>query len=127
MSFVEFLILTLAVFRLARLVIEDTITERVRTALLSQWPGEDVKYDAGDKVRGGTVRVDGDLYAAEPTAVGNKVAKLLSCYWCTSFWVALALTVAWYLWPQATFWVALPFALSAGAAIFGVLMHEAVE
>lgn len=127
MTFVEFLILTLATFRLARLVIEDTITQPVRTWILGRWPGEDVKYDEGDYVKGGTVKVGVDLYAAEPTSVGNKVAKLLSCYWCASPYIAAVLVVLYWQFPEVMFWLLLVAAVSGGASIVGILMHEAVE
>lgn len=127
MSFVEFLILTLAVFRLARLVIEDTITEPLRTAVLSRWPGQDVEYEAGDKVRGGVFQIDGKLYAQEPTATGNKVAKLLGCYWCASPYIAAVVVLGFWLWPGPVLWLASVAAVAGLAAIVGVLMHEAVE
>lgn len=123
MTFVEFLILTLAVFRLARLVIEDTITEPLRSAVLSHWPGQDVEYEAGDKVRGGVFQIDGKLYAQEPTATGNKIAKLLGCYACSGFWLALAVSVGWYFSPSVTFWVMLPFALSGAVWVIAVVQN----
>jgi hypothetical protein len=126
-TFLDLVVLILAVFRISRLVIEDTITQPVRDWLLGRWPGRHVEYDPGDQVRGGTVSIGGELYAAEPTWVGDRIAKLISCYWCTGFWVALALVVAYAAWPKPTLWVAFPFAVAAGAGIVGVLMHEAVE
>jgi hypothetical protein len=113
MTLVEFLVLTLAVFRLARLVIEDTITEPLRTWILGRWPGEDVKYEDTDYVKGGTVRVGTDLYAAEPTKAGNRIAKLLGCPWCVSPYLAAVVVGAFYLWPVPTFWLALVAAISA--------------
>lgn len=127
MSFTEFLILTLAVFRLARLVIEDTITEPIRTRILSRWPGQNVEYEPGDKVKGGTFQIDGKLYAQEPTAAGNKVAKLLSCYWCAVPYIAAVVVVGWWRWPGVVFWLALVAAVSGAASIVGILMHEATE
>lgn len=123
MTFVEFLILTLAVFRLARLVIEDTITEPLRTWILSRWPGADVKYDEGDVVRGGTIRVGTDLYAAEPTKTGDKIAKLLSCYWCLSSWLAGLVVLFYWRWREVGFWLLLVAAVSGLASIIGILMH----
>lgn len=42
-------------------------------------------------------------------------SNLLSCVWCTSMWVALGMTIFWFLFPQAAFLASIPFALSAGA------------
>lgn len=127
MTFVEFLVLTLAVFRLARLVIEDTITEPLRTAILSNWPGRNVEYEPGDKVRGGTFQLEGKLYAQEPTATGDKIAELLSCYWCAAPWIAGPLVLAFWLWPGPVFWLAAVAAIAGLAGIIGILMAEAVE
>lgn len=127
MTLVEFLVLTLAVFRLARLVIEDTITEPIRTAIMSHWPGKDVKYEEGDKVRGGTFRIGADLYAAEPTAAGDKIAKLLSCYWCAVPYLAAVTVVLFWRFPGPVFWLAAVAAISGAASIIGILMAEAVE
>lgn len=121
MTATVFWILALASFRLTRLVIEDTIADPIRTAILSRWPGSDVKYDEDDPVRGGTIRVGTDLYAAEPTSVGNKVAKLLSCYACAGFWVSLLVAGFYFFWPTPTFWVMVPFALSGAVWIIAVV------
>jgi hypothetical protein len=45
----------------------------------------------------------------------GRFTELLTCIWCCSVWVGLGFTfLYWYL-PGVIFWVALPFALSAGA------------
>lgn len=50
--------------------------------------------------------------ASEPVA-GNEVAKLFTCIWCFSVWLGLIVAVAYYFYPIRTYWVCLPFALSA--------------
>lgn len=45
-------------------------------------------------------------------------AEQLSCLWCCTIWVAVAWFVAWLLWPQGTFYVSVPFALSTVAVWF---------
>lgn len=127
MSLVEFLVLTLAVFRLARLVIFDTIAEPFRDFFLTRWPGQDVEYDPDDKVRGGTFLLEGKLYAQEPTVVGDRIAKLLSCVWCAGFWLSLIVVAAYAIAPVQTFWAALVLAVSGLAGIVLILMGEEVE
>lgn len=127
MTFTTFLILSLAAFRISRLIIEDTIADPARSWLLSRFPGKDVEYDPGDKVTGGTFQLAGKLYASYPTRVGDWLAKLISCYWCAGFWVSLIIALAYWLWPTQTVWFALPWAIAAVAGIIGVLMNEAVE
>lgn len=43
--------------------------------------------------------------------------QLLSCMWCTSVWVGFMWVLLFLLFPQAAFWIALGFAVSAGAII----------
>jgi hypothetical protein len=47
----------------------------------------------------------------------NEVARGLLCPWCLSMWVGTLWTLLWLLWPDGVMWVALPFALSAGAIV----------
>jgi len=125
-TFTVFLILSLAAFRISRLVIEDTIADPLRSLLLSRYPGKDVEYDPGDKVVGGTFSMGGKLYANEPTRTGDWLAKLISCYWCAGFWVSLLIALGYWLW-AGTLWLMLPFALSGATGIVGILMNEAEE
>lgn len=43
--------------------------------------------------------------------------RLFSCVWCLSVWIGASLSVSYWLAPDWTRWLALPFALSAGAII----------
>lgn len=45
----------------------------------------------------------------------NEFAKLFICVWCLSVWIGLAVVVGAYFFPAITFWILLPFALSAVA------------
>lgn len=47
----------------------------------------------------------------------NISAELFNCLWCFSIWTGLILTVAYWYSPIYTRWIALPFALSAGAIL----------
>lgn len=47
----------------------------------------------------------------------NGLAKGIICVWCSSIWIGAAWALLWYAWPQSAPWLALPFALSAGAAL----------
>jgi hypothetical protein len=46
-----------------------------------------------------------------------KVDELLSCPWCTGFWVSLAWAGAFLLWPLGTLAAALPWALSSAVGL----------
>ena len=43
--------------------------------------------------------------------------RLFSCVWCLSVWVGAILAVSYWLAPEMCRWLAMPFALSAGAII----------
>lgn len=90
------LINALAAFRLARLVVADDVPPmpRVRDVILrramARWRKRHLPHGA-DRTR--------DLYGDEPP-----VATLISCMWCSGWWVALAVSVLalvagpwWYL------------------------------
>ena len=49
----------------------------------------------------------------------NEVSKAMICAWCSSAWIGLGLGAIYYVTPAVSFWLALPFALSAGAVIAG--------
>jgi hypothetical protein len=76
-------ILGLAVYRLTRLVVEDEILDKVRTAI---WR----KYGA-------------------LTGVGY----LITCYWCTSFWVSSLVVTSYIIVPVPVIAISLVLALSA--------------
>lgn len=77
------LILALAVYRLTRLVVEDEILDKVRNLVWKRY---------------------GAL-----TGIGY----LITCYWCTSFWVSSLVVVLYIIVPVPVTAVALILALSA--------------
>ena len=54
---------------------------------------------------------DGNVYGT------NELARGITCVWCCSVWVGAAFALGYWLIPDAIFWLALPFALSAGAVV----------
>jgi len=50
--------------------------------------------------------------------------RLFSCVWCLSIWVGAIFAVSYWLAPDICRWLALPFALSAGAIIVERVAHE---
>lgn len=96
---IDFLILILATWRLASLlVVEDGpfdmfLLFRLKAGIL---------YDQNGEPFGTSWFSDG-----------------LACLWCVSVWVGLVTGIAYWLWPDVK-WVLLPFALSSGA----IVVHE---
>ncbi|KKL09784.1 hypothetical protein LCGC14_2562400 [marine sediment metagenome] len=121
-------ILALAVARLTRLVTQDSITQTIREWVLTRWP--DASSEFGDSevteqatdalgYRTGTLETGREVfrtteawYAVAPF----KWSELLTCDWCLSIWVGIGAAAAYYLYPEITFWVSLPLALSFVAA-----------
>jgi hypothetical protein len=121
-------ILALAVARLTRLVTQDSLTQRIREWVLIRWP--DASTEFGDSevtelatdslgYRTGTLTTGREVfrtteawYAVDPF----KWSELLTCDWCLSIWIGVGAAAAHYYYPEITFWVSLPLALSFVAA-----------
>lgn len=100
MSWLDFLILTLATFRVAFMFVEERgplhIFQRIR------------------ELAGISHTEDGD---PEVPLNGKFLTELLSCVFCFSIWVGTFWAVLYILLPTIAPLIALPFALSAGAII----------
>ncbi|KUP09008.1 sporulation protein [Bacillus coahuilensis m2-6] len=79
MTSFEFLLLTLATFRLTRLLVFDRIFEFIRRPFLTE------------------VEEDGEVYIVpKENGLVGWIGELISCYWCTGVWSA-ALLYACYM------------------------------
>jgi len=86
----EFVILSLASFRLWRIIGADVVFDRLRDRLTRR-----------------------DRFEEDETLYRRAFDEWLHCAWCLGFWVAVAVFLAWLIWPVPTLWACLPFALSA--------------
>lgn len=82
-TLLELVILGLAVFRVDRLIREDTITESLR---------------------------ERTVYRLSET---SRLRELLSCGWCLSIWLGAAAVGSFILWPVVVIWLAFALAVSA--------------
>lgn len=96
----ETILLALAVFRVARLIGWDDITQRLRDWILVKKVVGEVEGRNGE-----TRRV--------LVARSHFVAKMINCPWCLGWWVAVAWWAAWLAWPAGALVAATPFAVSA--------------
>ena len=95
----EFAIIALAVFRVYRLIAEDTILDYPRRKLLrlaDEWEQEG--DDPGDDYR-------------------VKWGIFITCAWCLGWWVSLGAFLLWIWLPTETVFLATPFAISAVVAL----------
>lgn len=118
----QFIVLGLATYRVSRLVVVDSFPP---AAALRKW----FKYhwpDAGDTVS--RIPKRGTVQAVSPQGTdprdverwrvisGTSLGYLVSCMWCTPFWVAVCWWLAFSFWPEVTTIGAVPWALAAVAS-----------
>jgi hypothetical protein len=103
----EFALLALAVYRVFRLIAEDTILDRPRAWLLGV---------PGYKPSG---------YETPPPGFREHLATWLTCPWCSGAWLSAAAWVAWLVAPGWTVWLAVPWALSGVVALVAARLDPA--
>ena len=87
MDFLELTVFALATFRLTRFVVEDVLPEPLRNIIWKRFPPH------------------------------KGLGYLITCYWCSSFWIATLLTAGYILIHSVLFFICLPLALSAVTGI----------
>jgi hypothetical protein len=85
-----FAILALAAYRVTRFIVIDHLFEPIREKIWSKWPPS------------------------------TKFGYLLTCYWCTGFWVSLIFVILAFLLPDLTFVVSLVLSISALIGLISV-------
>ena len=107
MSVTEFLIFALATWRVASLVADEDgpwmVLERLRDALGVTYIAvtDDLGQPTGEAERAGT----------------NVVAEAMICVWCNSIYIGLFFALLHLIAPLSSYYMALPFALSATAVL----------
>ncbi|GIN19209.1 MAG TPA: DUF1360 domain-containing protein [Bacillus bacterium] len=86
-SWLEYIIFSMAVFRLTRLLVYDQITEWIRSPFMDEY---EEKNDEGKT----------EVYLL-PKEEGLRgwMGALLSCFWCTGIWVSIGLFLMRYYIP----------------------------
>lgn len=110
-GWLDALLLSLAVFRITRLLVYDKITRFIREWFMLK---KEVTHDDGTKWVQLSTRKKG-LFAA--------VHDLLQCPWCTGMWVALVAVWGYFLFPWAWF-VMLMLAVSGAASIVQLMANR---
>jgi hypothetical protein len=90
----QLIVLALAVYRICRLLIEDTILEGPREKFFNKFPPS------------------------------TKVGYVLTCYWCLGIWVASLVVLVCIIVPVLAMWAALVLALSASAGIIAAQVNR---
>lgn len=122
MTWIALAVLALGTSRLTRLIVHDSITEKLRTWVWYRWPADDTVFgDSEVTVNGSTGRLRSGVqvfrqqdgwYALRPRFAGN----LISCHWCASVWLAIIVWTVWWFYHDLVIFLA-PFALSEIAGL----------
>ncbi|KON89400.1 sporulation protein [Sporosarcina globispora] len=111
----ELVILTLASFRLTRLIVFDKITEFLRRPFL-----EEVE----EKDENGEIEV---YWVVKEGRVRGFFGELLSCYWCTGVWSALFLYALYYFYVSWAAPVLVILSVAGLAAIIESLVQKLIN
>ncbi|MFK9095470.1 DUF1360 domain-containing protein [Bacillus salipaludis] len=114
-TFLNLLILSLATFRLTRLLVFDKITEFIRNPFF-----DEIKEENED----GEMEV---YYLPKKTGVKKFFGELLSCYWCSSIWAAALIVALFYLSPAISVPILLILAVAGIASILELVVQYFIE
>ncbi len=93
-TLINFIILALGAYRATHLITTDAIADDFRQKVWSKWP---------------------------PT---TKIGYLITCNWCTGFWVSLLFVIGVSILPQLTFVVSLVLAISAAIGMISAWIER---
>ena len=91
---ITFVILALAAFRLTHLVTTDAIADGFRTKVWKKFPPS------------------------------TKIGYLITCNWCTGFWVSIFLVISYLILPVATLVVSLVLDISASIGLISAWIER---
>jgi uncharacterized protein involved in cysteine biosynthesis len=105
-SWFDFILLVFASLRLTRLIVYDKITEFIRSPFHSiiEEANPDGSTETFIEIRGNGIKY--------------WIGELLSCHWCTGFWSALTLYLAYKFIPTISLPVITVFAIAGCASFF---------
>ncbi|NRD78453.1 DUF1360 domain-containing protein [Bacillus sp. BRMEA1] len=115
LTILNFFILSLACFRLTRLIVFDKITEFIRAPFYDEV--REVNPDGEEEV----------YYIPKQTGIKHFFGELLSCYWCTGIWMASAIVIVYYLFPAFSAPVIVILAVAGFGAIIEAIVQHFIE
>lgn len=110
----EFLLISIAAFRLTRLIVFDTITTFIRK------PFHEVIEEINDQ---GLVET---YLHVKGTGIKFWIGELLSCYWCVGIWTAILLFFSYQAFPFVIGPIIIVLAIAGLAAIIESLVSNLV-
>ncbi|HWO77529.1 MAG TPA: DUF1360 domain-containing protein [Bacillus sp. (in: firmicutes)] len=111
-SVFDFLLLSLASFRLTRLLVFDKITEFIRRPFFVEWT--EVNQDG----------VEETYIKPKEKGLQSWIGELLSCYWCMGVWSALGLYGGLIVYPPIFQPIIVVLAIAGLAALIETIVHS---
>ncbi|MEH7108998.1 MULTISPECIES: DUF1360 domain-containing protein [Bacillaceae] len=111
LSFLQLILLSLASFRLTRLLVYDKITEFLRNPFFDEIQQE---------------TENGELetyYIPKQTGIKRFFGELLSCYWCTGIWTTSVIVFLHYFFSQITIPIISILAIAGLASIIETIVQ----
>ncbi|MGG3888355.1 DUF1360 domain-containing protein [Metabacillus fastidiosus] len=115
LTFLQFFIFSLAVFRLTRLIVYDKITQFIRNPF--HYEIEEVDEDGNIETY---IEIKGKGLRAW-------IGELLSCYWCMGIWCSVFLLGLWYMWPTAGNFLLIILAIAGLAGIIEAIVTRLID
>ncbi|WP_075981414.1 DUF1360 domain-containing protein [Bacillus massilinigeriensis] len=104
-TLLDFLLISLASFRLTRLIVFDKITEFIRA------PFFDEVIETNEN------GLEESYLVPKKTLIRGFIGELLGCYWCTGIWSSLFLCIVYFVWPSISIPLILILAVAGLAAL----------
>ncbi|GIN62993.1 membrane protein [Robertmurraya siralis] len=111
-SWMELIVISLASFRLTRLIVFDKISEFIRNPFFEE--EIEVNENGNEEV----------YLVPKKGLIKNFIGELLSCYWCTGIWSAAGLCLFYLKWPLFAFPFLLILAVAGIAAIIETIIQR---
>lgn len=114
-SILDFILLSLATFRLTRLFVFDKITQFLRKPFIHEYDetSEDGTIETYIEVKG--------------TGMRRFIGELLSCYWCTGIWCASIMYAGYLTLPIYFFPIILVLAIAGCASFLEAILLKIIN
>ncbi|MBS4177384.1 DUF1360 domain-containing protein [Lederbergia citrea] len=110
-TWLKFFLISIATFRLTRLIVYDQITAFMRAPFMMDY--EEINENGEKEV----------FIVARDSGLRGWIGELLSCYWCTGIWVATGLFFLQLKYPAVAEPIIVILALAGTAAIIETVMQ----
>jgi hypothetical protein len=114
-SWLDFILLGFASFRLTRLIVFDKITDFLRRPFITETEEKD---EAGEIIT--YIEVKG-------TGLRAWIGELLACYWCTGVWCSAFIYLMWFFYFEQIGPVIIILAIAGFAAIIELIVSRFID